>query len=124
MMSRTFTKKERLCSFTEINSLVKDGTALFCYPFRTIYQLKPGDVNKVLVSVPKKNFKRAVHRNLLKRRVRESYRLNKGILALEEGLCANVMFIYIGKDILEYRYIESKIKDILAKITKAAEESC
>ena len=54
MMSRTFTKKERLCSFTEINSLVKDGTALFCYPFRTVYQFKSGDVNKVLVSVPKK----------------------------------------------------------------------
>ena len=53
----------------------------------------------------------------------ERYRLNKEILALEEGLCANVMFVYIGKDILEYRYIESKIKDILAKIAKAAEEN-
>ena len=124
-MPHTFTKQERLCSFNEINSLVKDGTALFCYPFRAVYQTKEGSasnsVNKILVSVPKKNFKRAVHRNLLKRRIRESYRLNKELLVTAENQCVNVMFVYVGKDILEFRYIETKLKDVLGKISKAVE---
>lgn len=120
-MPHTFTKQERLCSFNEINSLVKDGTALFCYPFRTVYQTREGSENKILVSVPKKNFKRAVHRNLLKRRIRESYRLNKELLVTAENQCVNVMFVYVGKDILEFRYIETKLKDVLGKISKAVE---
>lgn len=120
-MSHTFTKSERLCSFNEINSLVKDGTALFCYPFRAVYQTKEGSVNKILVSVPKKNFKRAVHRNLLKRRIRESFRLNKELLVTAENQCVNVMFVYVGKDILEFRYIETKLKDVLGKISKSVE---
>ena len=118
-MAQTFTKNERLCSFTEINSLVKDGHVLFLYPFRTVYQKNGGSTNRILVSVPKKNFKRAVHRNLLKRRIRESYRKNKELLGSGDGAGLNIMFVYIGKDILEYSYIESKLKDILGKVSKA-----
>ena len=120
-MSHTFTKSERLCSFNEINSLVKDGAALFLYPFRAVYQTKEGSTNQILVSVPKRNFKRAVQRNLLKRRIRESYRNNKELLVTAENQCVNVMFVYVGKEILEYRYIETKLKDVLGKISKAVE---
>lgn len=123
-MAFTFTKNERLCSFNEINSLVKDGAVLFCYPFRVVYQIKDGEqAAKILVSVPKKNFKRAVHRNLIKRRIRESYRKNKELLNLSDDKCANIMFVYVAKEILEYRYIETKLKDILGKISKAVEEA-
>jgi ribonuclease P protein component len=123
-MAYTFTKNERLCSFNEINSLVKDGAVLFHYPFRVVYQIKEDQqATKILISVPKKNFKRAVHRNLLKRRVRESYRKNKELLHLAEEKCANIMFVYVAKEILEYRYIETKLKDILGKISKAVEEA-
>lgn len=124
-MAQTFTKQERLCSLKEINALVKDGQVLFHYPFRVSFLTYEEDerVNKLLISVPKKNFKRAVHRNLLKRRVRESYRKQKELLHLPEGKTANIMLVYVSKDILEYRYIESKIKDILGKISKAVEES-
>ena len=124
-MAQTFTKNERLCSFNEINSLVKDGAVLFHYPMRVVYQRKEEQqVTKILTSVPKKNFKRAVHRNLLKRRVRESYRKNKGLLHLSDGKYANIMFVYVAKEILEYRYIETKLKEILGKISKAVEEAC
>ena len=124
-MAQTFTKNERLCSFNEINSLVKDGAVLFHYPFRVVYQIKgEQQVTKILTSVPKKNFKRAVHRNLLKRRLRESYRKNKELLLLSDGKCANIMFVYVAKEILEYRYIETRLTEILGKISKAVEEAC
>lgn len=126
-MAQTFTKSERLCSLKEINALVKDGLVIFHYPFRVSYLVKENqeqeEPNRILVSVPKKNFKRAAHRNLLKRRSRESYRKNKELLMLPENKRADIMLVYVSKDILEYRYIESKIKDILGKITKAVEEN-
>lgn len=133
-MAQTFTKNERLCSLKEINALVKDGHVLFQYPFRITYILKEAQVsaednnitscNKLLISVPKKNFKRAVHRNLLKRRIRESYRKNKELITLPAGKTINIMLVYVSKDILEYRYIESKIRDILGKVSKAAAQDC
>ena len=74
-MPASFTKDERLCSFSEIQSLMKKGETFFHYPFKVVYQnianedgiLQP---NAVMVSVPKRNFNRAVKRNLLKRIIR------------------------------------------------------
>ena len=128
-MAQTFTKEESLCSLKEINALLKDGQVIFHYPFRVSYIVQENQdteigINKLLVSVPKKNFKRAVHRNLLKRRVRESYRKNKEITIQNGNRSVNMMFVYISKDILEYSYIESRVKDILGKISQAIEGNC
>lgn len=63
---------------------------------------------KVAFSVPKRNFKKAVTRNLLKRRMREAYRKNKIFETGLEGTCS-LMFIYSGNKINPYAEIESKI---------------
>ena len=70
-----------------------------------------------MVSVPKKLFKRAVKRNLLKRRIREAYRLNKDMLVSPEGKVTHVLFVYVSKEIMEFSQIEKKVKDILTAVT-------
>ena len=123
-MPASLKKNERLCSFSEIQSLMKKGETFFHYPFKVVYQniSIEGEgtqvPNAIMVSVPKRNFKRAVKRNLLKRRIRESYRLNKEILAAPEGCRTNILFVYVSKDIKEFSYIEEKVKEILVLATK------
>jgi ribonuclease P protein component len=123
-MPASLKKNERLCSFSEIHSLMKKGETFFHYPFKVVYQNisieEEGTQapNAIMVSVPKRNFKRAVKRNLLKRRIRESYRLNKEILAAPQGCRTNILFVYVSKDIKEFSYIEEKVKEILALTTK------
>ncbi len=74
-------------------------------------------------TVSKRNFKRAVKRNLLKRRMREAYRLNKPGFYTEleaKSLHIALMFVYVGKDIIEYPGIEkgmiSAFKKLLGKV--------
>lgn len=67
-----------------------------------------------MVSVPKKLFKRAVKRNLLKRRIRESFRKQKHNLAIENGL--DVLFMYSTKDIMTYEQIYEAVGQIIDKI--------
>ena len=125
-MSASFTKGERLSSFKEIQELMKKGETFFHYPFKVVYQnVALGDANQdgqtlnaIIVSVPKRNFKRAVKRNLLKRRIRESYRLNKGLLVAPQGEKANALFVYVAKEVTEFSYIEKKLKEVLAKISE------
>ena len=123
-MPASLKKNERLCSFSEIQSLMKKGETFFHYPFKVVYQNisieEEGTQapNAIMVSVPKRNFKRAVKRNLLKRRIRESYRLNKEILAAPQGCRTNILFVYVSKDIKEFSYIEEKVKEILALTTQ------
>jgi ribonuclease P protein component len=73
--------------------------------------------NQVLVSASKKNFKRAVDRNQLKRRMREAYRLNKHVLedSLKEFYLV-IGYIYVGKEIASYQEIEEKLKQSLLRL--------
>ena len=122
-MDASFTKRERLSSFKEIQALMKKGETFFHYPFKVVYQhirLEAEDeapANAIIVSVPKRNFKRAVKRNQLKRRIRESYRLNKGLLEAPCGCRTNALFVYVSKEILEFSHIEKKLKEVLVKIS-------
>jgi len=74
---------------------------------------------KCLMSVPAKRFKRAVDRNLLKRRMRESYRNNKsGFYSFleKEGYHCLLAFIYSGNQIMPYDQMDSKINVSLQKL--------
>ena len=62
-----------------------------------------------MVSVPKRSFKRAVKRNLLKRRIRESYRRQKGLLAQPWDL----FIVYTSREVLPYEAIFADMTTLL-----------
>ncbi len=137
-MPKTLTKKERLSSFKEIDLLMKKGNSFYNTPFKIVFLLVPVNNSScepkasIMISVPKRNFKRAVKRNLLKRRIREAYRLNKDeflnkIEAItlkypENSYKLNFLVIYNSKTILNYWQIEKCIKGILEKLSQKAEK--
>jgi ribonuclease P protein component len=123
----TFKKEERLCNKKLIDELFHTGSSFLCYPFKVSWMPLTGPgvpLVQILLSVSKKRYKRAVDRNLLKRRMRESYRINKGPLLIEPltncQKCIVFSLGYIGKEIAEYDFIEKKIKKALFQLFEQA----
>ena len=125
----TLTKSERLCSKIMIERLFAGGNKSFpAYPLRVVYMCLPptegtADVS-VLISVPKKRFKRAVKRNLIKRQIREAYRRNKYILidalkSLDEDKRLALAFIWLDNQIHSSEEVERKVKKLLVHIMES-----
>jgi len=116
-MKLTFGKNEKLKSKKAIESLFSEGQSYVSHPVRIVYNIKPKedyDV-KVGVSVAKKRFKHAVDRNLLKRRLREAYRLNKMLLDTR-NVSVDALFIYTSSKIKDYEVINKSIQEVLQKL--------
>ncbi len=119
-MKATLGKNERLKSKTEIELLFSEGKSIAKYPVRLVYRKTSFNDEvpvKVSVSVSKRHFKSAVDRNRIKRLMRECYRKNKYIVPNTTHQFT-FMFLYSGKEMTEYRIIESKIKGILQKFVE------
>ena len=94
--SYTFKKEERLCGKTLIEGLLAKGKHGNVPGMRYIVRKNTGcEHARILVSVPKKIFKRAVKRNLCKRRIREAWRKQKHLLVCENGV--DILFMYSSK---------------------------
>ena len=119
-------KEEKLCSRTAINNLFDEGKALVAFPVRAAYRLRPSGQQPVrfLISIPKKRIHKAVERVLLRRRTRESYRLNRNQLlvpALQQADCGvDIAFVYLDKTPAPYQVIDEKMISLLERIAKAA----
>ncbi len=120
LMSFKFSKEEKLKSEKQIQAIFDKGSSITVYPLKLLFleTTIPGAKIQVGVTAPKKNFKRAVHRNRIKRLLRESYRLNKHLIFNKiEGSYA-LMFLYLGKEIPSYDVIEGVMIKILKKLLK------
>lgn len=123
----TLSKSERLCSKTLVERLFAGGNHSFpAFPLRVVYMpLEPNEGTadvSILISVPKKRFKRAVKRNLVKRQVREAYRRNKYLLldALKatEGKRMVLAFIWLDNKLHSTDEVERKVKKLLTHIVE------
>lgn len=116
----TFKKAERLKSLKVIGGLFKDGQSFGVYPLRLFWSaqpLEPGAAPvQFTVSVAKKNFKSAVARNRIKRKVREAWRLNKHRLYRKlEGNPQQYacMVLYVAKEDLPSTQIEKAMQTMI-----------
>ncbi len=121
LMGFSFRKKERLSKRKHIQELFEKGSSFYLYPFKVYFRPNPeSDGNQVLISVSARNFKRAVDRNLIKRRMREAYRLHKHKLPSNHLAFA---FIYSVKEILSFQEIEQKMLTALDRLQKHVKSS-
>jgi ribonuclease P protein component len=124
---QTLTKAERLRSRKTISLLFEKGKAINIHPIKMMWMQtanKEGSILQFGVAVPKKNFKRAVDRNRLKRQMREAVRKNK--LSVKKFLqeknkpCA-LLLLFTGKEAVPYKEIEDKIIVILQRLVSGIE---
>lgn len=134
MKSLGLYKKEKLCSVVAIDQLFGVGGAEFstlAYPLRmvarnNVHRRSDAPV-QFLISIPKKRLRHAVDRVLMRRRVREAYRLNRYEYPLGEDVRLDVAFIYVANKCESYGHIERAMHRLLAALksytTKTNEEA-
>lgn len=121
MPDRNLPRSERLRSLGAIRRMFDQGQGGFVFPFRYVWyaeaDLAPSV--EVLFSVPKKFHKRANKRNLLRRRAKEAYRLQKQLLRRAAGTAnVDLALIYSSKEILPYKTIDHAVHRILEQVAE------
>lgn len=112
-------KAERLTGKKKIEELFRYGSSIFLHPFLFKFIATEEDIHRMLIAVPKKKMKRAVDRNLIKRRVREAYRLNKHLIYDRTEKFYHVGFIYQDTRVIPYAAVEEKLITLLKHLFKA-----
>ncbi len=119
----TFKKEERLCSKKLLDLLFANGSSFLVYPYRVLYLETASNSPypaQVVINVSKKRYKRAVDRNLIKRKVREAYRLHKSTHFYPSLRCEETMLLlaiqYIGKEVYDYRFLEKRLLQVFKKL--------
>lgn len=116
-----FKKYERLTGEKRIDALFTGGSSFSSYPFRVVWSKakreSEGSPVKILFSIPKKRFGKAHDRNLMRRRIREAYRLHKevlySLLAEENEVLLVMAVVFTGKELLPYSQVEPRMLQMI-----------
>ncbi|MCU0455365.1 MAG: ribonuclease P protein component [Bacteroidales bacterium] len=117
-----FHKSERLCSRKTIALLFEKGSIFYTSLFKIVWTAAAGTEEypaRVAFSIPKKSFRKATERNLIRRRIREAYRKNKKILyeaLTSAGASVAFIIIYRGQTIPDYLSVEHSMTELLGKL--------
>ena len=114
--SLTLPKEERLCSRKALEELFGGGhQSVSAFPIRAVFMRNDLGIVRIIVSVSKRYFKRAVKRNRIKRQLREAYRLQKELLQpLDGGL--DIAFLWTSDEVLPTEKVFQKMQNILLRI--------
>lgn len=124
--SATLRKAERVYKRSDVKRLFEgNGKSFSIFPLRVVYILAGSDNEdfpaRILISVPKRCFKRAAKRNRVKRQIRESYRLNKHLLSQslkDSSKGVMIAFIWLDKELHTSEEVASKVKIALNRIAE------
>ena len=117
----SFGKSEKLKSRKAISRLFREGKSFSVYPLRVIFFMDESEENSPMplfsCTAPKKHFKTAVARNILKRRMREAYRLSKALLhePNRKGRL-EIMVLFVGRQMSDYKTIAEAMQKVVKKI--------
>jgi ribonuclease P protein component len=117
----SLSKNERLKSKKNIDTLFLNGKAFFVFPYSVKYLIfdeliKPEEALKLVASVPKRKFKRANKRNTIRRRLKESYRINKvelKQLLMDKDKSMHLLITYNANEELPYQEMNENMKKVL-----------
>lgn len=117
---RSLPRSERLRSLGAVRRLFECGESGFVFPFRYVWYAEPDTEPsvEVLFTVPKKFHKRANRRNLLRRRTKEAYRLQKQIVRNGATVNLDLALIYSSKEVLPYKVIVNAVRKILEHVAE------
>lgn len=99
---------------TSVEKIHSRGESFFSFPFKVYCLPNGGESRMLVISVPKRLFRRAVKRNLIRRRIREAFRLNEGDFPVAAD--RHILMVYTHSSVLEYDRICESVKSVLGKI--------
>ena len=120
-MALSYPKSVRLNHKKDFEALLENKDTHYNALFKVFYKPNEEGVCRFAVSVPKKNFKRAVKRNLLKRRTKEAIRLNRN--CFPDGFAADFLFFYRATEVSSYADIEKSVLEAFEAFVMKSEET-
>lgn len=116
MKTEGLSKKEILSSKEEIKKLFDEKNVLKKYPLVIYWKVNNEPNHRIVVSVPKRNFKKAVDRNRIKRQLREIWRRQKLLIGSSSDTKYDLFIIFTGKEEFDYKKLESKFVLLLNEL--------